>query len=168
VFRSVKMPAVCVFAVFLVTLTLFPSIMLLIKSTSANASWHDEWFDIVMMSTFMVGDWLGRSTPSFYMLIPANYLWILVAVRLGFFPLFAWCVLEPYADWLPIVIVLLLAYTNGLSGTLGMIYAPQTVRAHERETAGLVMTFFLNFGIFCGVQLALPVRYVLVGNWGIQ
>jgi hypothetical protein len=102
VFVAVKMPAICVFAVFLVTLTLFPSIMLFIKSTSSDASWSGEWFDIVMISTFMVGDWIGRSTPSFFMLIPAKYLWIVVAARFGFFPLFAWCVLKPYSDWLPI------------------------------------------------------------------
>jgi hypothetical protein len=66
------------------------------------------------------------------------------------------------------VIVLLMAISNGVCGTLGMIYGPQMARPHERETAGLIMSFALNLGIFCGVQLALPVRYLLVGDWGIQ
>jgi equilibrative nucleoside transporter 1/2/3 len=170
VFKRIFRHAFSVWAVFFVTLALFPGIITTIKpNPGGNAKWQ-SWFVTANLAMFMVGDWLGRTTPSLWVPKSTRYLWVFCVARFVFFPLFSFCISPHFftADWIPLVIGAFFAYSNGLLSTLVMMFGPSEVEVHERETAGLVMTFMLNFGIFCGAHAGLLVLYIVTGDIGLH
>jgi len=64
--------------------------------------------------------------------------------------------------------MLLFALTNGYCGTLAMMYGPTNTESHEKEKAGTMMSFFLNFGIFIATHFALLLLYLITGSIGIS
>ena len=48
-----------------------------------------------------------------------------------------------------------------------MMYGPSEVPAHQKETAGLMMSFFLNFGIFTAVNFAILLLYLVTGTFSV-
>lgn len=170
VLKRLKVHAFSVFMVFFVTLALFPGIVTTIKpNPNGSAEWQ-SWFVTASLAMFMVGDWAGRTTPSFWVPKSMRYLWVMCLVRFIFFPLFSFCISPHYftADWIPLLIGAAFAYSNGLFSTWVMMIAPTTVEVHERETAGLVMSFMLNLGIFCGSHVGLLVLYIVTGSIGLN
>ena len=49
-----------------------------------------------------------------------------------------------------------------------MMFGPSQLEPHERETGGIVQSFFLNFGLFLGVHAAVGVLYLLTGSIGFS
>ncbi len=71
----------------------------------------------------MVGDWLGRTMPSFPRLIFFSTITnrIVVAIRFIFIPLFIFCVnphLMPYWDALPCIFMFIFALSNGYTSSM--------------------------------------------------
>jgi len=64
--------------------------------------------------------------------------------------------------------MILLAFTNGYCGTLSMMFGPKNVEPHEREHAGIIMSFSLNVGIFIAVHFAFLLLYLIEGNVGFS
>jgi len=158
--------ALNVFLAFFITLTLFPGTILLIKSRNGiNAAW----FGIFLIFTFQVFDFIGRTAPRWVRFPGPNYLWI---PSVGRFVFFACFILAQQGkvftnDYWTFTLDALMAITNGYCGTLSMMYGPSRVHEHERETAGTIMAFMLNVGIFAGVHAALIMLKMLTGSFGI-
>jgi len=161
--------AFCVFAVFFVTLSLFPGIVTKVPAREGGEDWK-FWYPILLLSLFMVFDWAGRSAPSYWRPIPERWLWFAALARFAFFPLFAFCIKPLYftSDWIPCMLVVVMAYTNGAWGTESMMVGPTQVEPYEREVAGVMMSFMLNLGIFLGVHMAVLMLYLETGSTGFN
>mmetsp|Transcript_14691 Transcript_14691/g.46099 ORF Transcript_14691/g.46099 Transcript_14691/m.46099 type:complete len:526 (-) Transcript_14691:133-1710(-) len=170
VYRKMKGDAWCVFYVFFVTLSLFPGLITEIQPVSEHIFGTDGWFQICLISTFMLGDLIGRSLPQVWIGLTPNNYWIAVLARTAFYPLIAFCIRPHYfdqSDIIPILVVLTLSVSNGYLGTLAMMFGPQRVEENEKEVGGIIMSFFLNAGIFVAVHAAVGVLYVVTGVFNL-
>lgn len=70
--------AINAFCVFFVTLSIFPGVSTSTSPHYANAAeWYASWFLTMLLSTFMVFDFIGRALPRFVR-FPAKFLWVSV------------------------------------------------------------------------------------------
>ena len=163
VFKKLWLEALEVFWVFFVTLTIFPGLTLQIPSQFGPQ--FDAWFGILLIFDFQVFDYVGRTCPRWLMFFSRKTLWIPVVLRSAFVILFLMCI-PPMRiitiDGFPYLFMALFAWTNGYCGTLAMMFGPTRVEDHEKETAGAIMSFALNLGIWAAVQFAVLVDYLIV------
>ena len=161
VLRKVAREAAMVGVTFFVTLALFPGVTTLIPSSNDDLG---DWFQVILITIFCVGDFIGRSGP-YLIRIPRLALEILTYSRLVFFLLFILSGLDYMVyNWLTYIMMAVFAVTNGYCGTLSLMYGPQRVSEHERELAGLIMSFCLNFGIFIACNFSMLLLYILTGS----
>lgn len=166
VLKKVWKESVLVWSAFFVTLALFPGITSLITPTTSISS---AWFGILMVATFTVGDFIGRTLPKWFVAFSVRSLWLPTILRFSFFVLFPLCVKRYInADAVSFILMAVFAISNGYMGTLAMMFGPTNADSHEKEKAGLIMSFALNFGIFCGVHFALLILYLLTGSIGVH
>eukprot|EP01104_Vermistella_antarctica_P011586 TRINITY_DN3251_c0_g1_i1.p1 TRINITY_DN3251_c0_g1~~TRINITY_DN3251_c0_g1_i1.p1 ORF type:complete len:492 (-),score=87.75 TRINITY_DN3251_c0_g1_i1:80-1516(-) len=161
-----------VFYVFFVTLTFFPGVTSLIPSNTGNSSYDKEWFPILMVGTFQLFDLVGRTIVN-WVTLPRSSVWVLVILRTGLVALFFFSIrpifftnIEFSGPYLPYIFMAVFALTNGFSGTLAMMYGPSRVAPEDLETAGIMMSFFLNLGIVAGVVAAIGVMFVVSPSTG--
>jgi len=164
VFRKLWMDAGTVFSVFFVTLSLFPGITGLIPNTIHTIS--TDWFQIIMLGLFMVGDFIGRIIPKWICLFQSKSLKVVTFIRVVFFALFIICIKLEVNGSIPLVTMFIFSFTNGHCSTLAMMYGPSNVQiyVHEKELAGTIMSFFLQAGIFVGSHFALLLLYIINGS----
>jgi equilibrative nucleoside transporter len=168
VFGKIWPSAIGAMLTFMVTLALFPGVTLLIE-TSTPTRLPQDWFSIILVTLFMIGDFTGRTIPRWVMILTPKTLPIPIVIRCGFVALF-WLFIKPdlfQSDWAAYGLMLLFAVSNGYCGTLAMMFGPGPVELYEKESAGTMMSFFLNLGIFIGAHLALVLLFFLKGSWGI-
>ena len=163
VFKKMWIEVLEVFWVFFVTLTIFPGLTLQIPSQFGPQ--FQAWFGILLIFDFQIFDYVGRTCPRWLMLFSRRTLWIPVALRTAFVLLFLLCI-PPLRvitiDGLPYLFMALFAWTNGYCGTLSMMFGPTRVTDREKETAGAIMGFALNLGIWAAVQFAVLVDYLML------
>ncbi|KAF2070178.1 hypothetical protein CYY_008505 [Polysphondylium violaceum] len=167
--KKVWREALVVFTVFFTTLSLFPGITGIIQNIGHNELSQD-WFQIILTFMFMIGDYIGRTIPKWIILFKPTNLWIPTFARLAFFPLFALCV-KPLIfrslAWY-FIFMFIFSLSNGYCGTLAMMFGPTKAEEHEKEVTGIVMSFFLNFGIWVSTHFAFLVLYLVTGSSGIS
>jgi equilibrative nucleoside transporter 1/2/3 len=155
-----------VFWVFFVTLSLFPGLLFNIVPNSQKLA---PWLGVLLVGTFQVGDFVGRTLPRFVtsvkpdgevsVLVPRRWNWILTILHTVFFPLIIILVVPLNNAYLTnnawaFVIVGLFSISNGFSGTIPMIYGPSSVEPKDAGRVGTIMAVFLNLGIFLGSHMA--------------
>lgn len=160
VFKKLWPEALEVFWVFFVTLTVFPGYILEIPS-----QWpaFQDWFSILLIFDFQLFDFVGRTVPKWMILFSRKTLFIPVILRTLLVGLFVMCIPPTRIitiDGFPYLFMALFAFTNGYCGTLAMMYGPTRVDDNEKETAGAIMGFMLNLGIFIAVQVAVVFIFV--------
>eukprot|EP01105_Mastigella_eilhardi_P005377 TRINITY_DN17110_c0_g1_i1.p1 TRINITY_DN17110_c0_g1~~TRINITY_DN17110_c0_g1_i1.p1 ORF type:complete len:490 (-),score=147.55 TRINITY_DN17110_c0_g1_i1:35-1480(-) len=159
-FHALWIDGLCVFSAFFVTLSLFPGIITLIESDNEDLG---DWFQVILITIFMVGDFIGRSLPYAY---KANRIVLnsLTYGRVVFFVYFIVGALGyiPY-DWLTYLVDFAFAITNGYCGTVSLMYGPEKVPTNMKEMAGLAMAFFLNLGIFLASNCEMLIYYLITG-----
>lgn len=154
----------CVFYVFFVSISVFPSVSSGIQSmnTDSGSPWATTYF--VPLTSFLlynVADFSGRQVTA-WVQTPgptSRVLPVLVLCRSVMVPLLMFCnyqprnhlhtVLFPH-DVYPVVFNCLLGLSNGYLGTLPMIYGPKVVPRELAEATGVVMSFFLTLGLAVG------------------
>jgi len=163
VFKKIWPEAAIVWSVFFVTLGLFPGITSQIQS---NSNLANDWFGIILVAIFVGGDFLGRVVPRWLIIFSTRTMWIPVILRYSFFVLFCLCIkpLVFHDNYIVYILMAVFAITNGYLSTLGMMFGPVKVDMYEKQEAGFIMSFALNFGIFCGVHFALLILYLLTGS----
>jgi len=166
ILKAISGKALSVFIVFSVTLTCFPAIMAGISSTNKGdgSIWDNELFStLVVFLVFNLGDWIGRILAGIGQIVNEKSKWLLILSisRVVFIPLFLMCNykhrLLPYVfnhDFYPIIINVLFSVSNGYLGSLGMMYGPKLVSIEYGETAGTMMSLFLQLGLTCGACLS--------------
>lgn len=120
--------------------------------------------------SFNVGDFIGRSLPAVYIILPdlftqpeRAYTYTYTAfARLVFVPLFLLCSMKATGTTeilpmvfthgvVPIIFMLLMAVSNGYVSSLCMMYGPTMVKDKAfTESAATMMVFFLTVGLFAG------------------
>lgn len=172
VLKKIWVMALCVTCVFMVTLSVFPAITVLVQPDALfTGTWADIFTALCCFLVFNVMDWIGRSVTSVVQfpskescLFP-----IFVVARVIFIPALMLCNI-PARTYLPVVfqhefayilLMSLFAMTNGYCACLCMSYAPQLVRSKDAETAGALMTFFLALGLSLGAALSFVLKMLI-------
>jgi len=161
--KKIWVEMVEVFLIFFVSLSLFPGMTLQIETTSGLS---EDWFGVLMTFTFQVFDFLGRTLPRWLILFNVKTLWIPVGLRVVFFPLFILSInpLVFDSDAFYFIFMMAFALSNGYCATLAMMYGPTRVKDGEKEVAGIMMSFVLNFGILVAVHFAYLLLYLVKGQ----
>ena len=159
VVSAVWVESLTVFAVFGVSLALFPGLFFVLPYRGAMGdAINDTWWHLILVMSFNVFDTLGRTLPKYARCIPRKALLVPTALRLLFVPLFVCSVIYPaFNDWIVLFIVVVFSVSNGYLSTLGMMYGAatgNTLSDDERGLAGLVTSTALQGGIFVGLALA--------------
>lgn len=169
ILKAISDKAVSVMLVFGVTLCCFPAIISQIESTNKGSGsiWDNELFPtLVCFLIFNIGDWCGRIIAGIIQIVSEKnkFLIVLCLARVVFIPLFLMCNysprggrLLPYVfnhDFYPIIFNILFSVSNGYLGSLCMMYGPKLVAIEYAETAGTMMSLFLQLGLTFGACLS--------------
>jgi len=171
VLKDVAPQALNVFGVFLLTMTIFPGVMLA-WTPGDNSFFHSTdvektkklrlLFQTLLIGTFQVFDVVGRAwAPRVARCVPPQWNWTLVVIRFAFLPLFMLGQRSPEMSFLwgsdegRFVLITLVGLTNGLCASLAMMSGPLRVEDARREVAGMAMSCVMVCGIFAGTLCAL-------------
>ncbi|XP_037116484.1 equilibrative nucleoside transporter 2 isoform X2 [Syngnathus acus] len=168
VFKKIWVMAFCVTFVFTVTLSVFPTVTVDVRTTALPGKWDDYFIIVCCFLTFNINDWLGRTVTTLirWPRKESPVFPLLVVSRVVFIPLLMLCNVQP-RSFLPVyfasdavfaVIMALFSISSGYFVCLSMSYAPQLVEAKDAETAGSLMTFFLALGLSIGAALSFLLR----------
>uniref|UniRef100_A0A8C7D2F4 Solute carrier family 29 member 1 (Augustine blood group) n=1 Tax=Oncorhynchus kisutch TaxID=8019 RepID=A0A8C7D2F4_ONCKI len=166
---SIWVLALSVCFAFTITIGTFPAVTVDVKSTIADGgTWELYFIPVCCFLLFNLSDWVGRSLTAVCMwpgkdskLVP-----ILLVARVIFVPLFMLCNVQPrynlpiffeHDAWF-IVFMIVFAFSNGYLASLCMCFGPKKVAAHEAETAGAIMAFFMSLGLALGASLSFLFR----------
>ncbi|CAL4124450.1 unnamed protein product, partial [Meganyctiphanes norvegica] len=149
--------AVCV--IFTVTLSVFPVVCVRIVSTSVHKEWAEIFFQpVITFLLYNVGDLFGRQLAG-WMTWPrrGSLLYILVALRVGFIPLFLFCNTDIASvpsyftrDSVYITLMVLFSVSNGHLTALCFMSAPKMVAPEDAEKAGMMLAGSLGLGLLLG------------------
>lgn len=168
VWPKTKFLALGAMGTMLLTFLVFPGLTASLESTDKKIN-DGNWFPIILISIFNVGDFCGRYTPSLLCFEPSQrVIHIIQLARWGFYPAFLLVAQGVvHNDWLVYVMMYFLAYSNGLTVTYFMMWGPTDVQPHEKEYAGSLMALFMVLGIFLGCQVSLLVTTIFdIGHSG--
>ncbi|XP_030044702.1 equilibrative nucleoside transporter 1-like, partial [Microcaecilia unicolor] len=170
IFKKLWPMALSVCFVFTVTIGVFPAVTADARSTIAadTSAWSGYFIPVSCFLLFNLCDWAGRSLTAVCMWPGKDsiLLHILVIARIIFIPLFMLCNIHP-RQYLPvffshdsyyIVVMIVFAFSNGYLASLCMCFGPKKVLAHEAETAGAIMAFFLSLGLALGAAFSFLFR----------
>ncbi|NXH12485.1 S29A1 protein, partial [Bucco capensis] len=172
IFKKLWVMAVCVCFVFTVTIGVFPSITANAFTVLGEGNrWGLYFIPVSCFLLFNIFDWTGRSLTALCTwpgkdscLLP-----VLVALRVIFIPLFMLCNVQPryhlpvvfsHDAWY-IIFMIFFSLSNGYLASLCMCFGPKKVLAHEAETAGAVMAFFLTLGLALGAAISFLFRILI-------
>lgn len=147
--RTIQWPALGIFIIYTVTLSIFPGFL----AENIESKALKDWYPIMLITTYNVADFFGKSFTAIYMSKNiGKATWGCVA-RLLFYPLFTACLHGP--KWfrneeLVVLLTFMLGFSNGYLTSVIMILAPKSVPASEAEMAAIVMALFLGIGLVSG------------------
>merc|ERR1719232_1915526 len=165
-----------VFIIFLTSLTVFPSVTVLVVSEFSSDKdniWANVYFTpVTCFLAFNCGDYLGRILASVIQLpgqekYGQNITLALSVARLVFIPLFMLCNAAPDIRNLPVLfsydadyyaLMAMFSISNGYLGNLCMMLGPKTSDSdQEQERIASMMVAVLVLGIGIGSALSYPV-----------
>ena len=173
----IRKHAFSVAMVFAVTLCIFPAITSDVRSMvnvdpadpcpQEGRFYGDLWVPFSFLM-FNVGDTTGRFLAVFKF-IPASKIYLLSIFRIIFIPLFIMCNVVPSTfsppvlahDFWPIILMLLLALSNGYAASQEMMNGPMKVEAELQSRAGTMMVFFLQLGLILGSLMSFIARGII-------
>ncbi|KAJ8361362.1 hypothetical protein SKAU_G00178870 [Synaphobranchus kaupii] len=169
IFKQIWVMALSVCCIFAITIGIFPTVTVDVKSiVEPGSKWEEYFIPVSCFLVFNVMDWAGRSLTAVCMWPGRDSVWlpVLVILRVVFVPLFALCNVQP-RNYMPVVFehdawyilfMVLFAFSNGYLASLCMCFGPKKVPTHEAETAGAVMAFFLSLGLALGAAISFAIR----------
>ncbi|CCW61828.1 unnamed protein product [Phytomonas sp. EM1] len=159
VFKLVYPSMIACFTTFLVTLIIFPSLVIPIDR-------KDNWFATIAVLLYNCGDATGRLSSSFrFLWVSRRVLLVTVCCRCLFFVPILLCIYKYIPGHIvPFLLIPVLGLTNGFFGSLAMVYGPITpgIRTDgQRAMAGQLMGISLLGGISTASLVAFGVVSVL-------
>ena len=173
----IRIPAFSVFFIYVVSIGLFPALVVLIESDqkcNTNDRFHNDLYVPFLFVIWNLFDFAGRvfggQYPSIFKL-NAHNIWIASVSRVVFFPLFLFCnVSENQLPVLfkscafPILFIAGCASTNGYVSTLSMMFGPSLADNDDASLAGNIMVFCLTAGLLTGALLSFLVVFIAQGT----
>lgn len=160
VLRKLWANGLVVATVFMVTFLAFPGLTSELRSSTGI---DQSWFTLLLITAFNAMDAIGRTLPGWFVAVSPRHLAGHAVVRFALYPAFIACkagVAFNNDAWI-VVLIALLAFTNGYYASIGMMNTTLYVEPHENEAAGAIMSFFLMAGIIAGMQAAIILRPLL-------
>lgn len=171
VLKTIRVEALTVFIIYVVTLGLFPAVTVLVVSTNSDSDQAGEWEKIYFVPVccfllYNIGDYIGRLLVglSRFPKISSKIALLFSCLRIVFLPLMMMCNLAPSVrHYIPVllpsdtaycVLILILAITNGYLTSIVMVNAPKKVREHEQQTSSNLMVGLLGLGLISGALLS--------------
>ncbi|XP_055541456.1 equilibrative nucleoside transporter 1 [Wyeomyia smithii] len=151
--------------VFVITLSIYPAVTILVGSQSQSHLWSNVYFlPVVNYLLFNTGDYIGRVCAGMIEW-PSNspfLISILSIARIGFVPIMLLCNIKPHhnfpvlihSDYIFIALMAGFALSNGYITNIALIGAPKAVDQSEKELASSTMAAFLGIGLACGSTIS--------------
>ncbi|KAI3803469.1 hypothetical protein L1987_31621 [Smallanthus sonchifolius] len=152
VVSKIRWLVTAVFITYVVSLSIFPGYL----SENVKSDYFKDWYPIILITTFNVGDFMGKWLTAIY--VPKGSkgtVWCCLA-RVLFYPLFMGCIHGPkwmHSEVPVIVLTLMLGVSNGYLTSVLMILAPKSVPFEEAEVVGIAMETGLVVGLVVGSAL---------------
>lgn len=162
-----------IYLVYLVSYTIFPSILINIRPHSNSLYFlSNKYFvpitcHLLFNSSSTLGSLISNLVNSEKPL--SDKIWTLISIRLVFVPFFIFCNFLPEKRKWPVIVtndfIYLFAnfgigFTNGLFGSLSIMYAPKCVTRKHFTNAGMISNLFLMSGIMSGGFLSFLILIV--------
>lgn len=174
--RIVKTPALSVICVFAVTISIFPSLFVLIESDNkckTSNRFTNDLFTPLLFLFFNLFDFIGRVSAGYFTpYFTSKNVWMPAVTRLLFLPLFLLCNVSASklpnlfkSDVFPLLFCAAFALTNGYVGSCCMMLGGAIVNPTDASLAGTIMIFSLTLGLFLGACCSFMVVYVGQGGF---
>ncbi|KAI9592417.1 nucleoside transporter-domain-containing protein [Syncephalis fuscata] len=172
---KIRLPALSILTLFIITLAVFPAITARIIPTGEISQYHRELFVAVHFAVFNFGDWFGRMIPAFYHLETLRnnaHLLTAVLLRVGFVVFFLLSNVQSPIRWyeplflnsfLFFAVLFIFAATNGWFASISFMNAPELVRKVNRPLASSVMSLLLVVGLASGSALSFLMQGIVCG-----
>jgi len=155
--------------VFTASLSVWPSLIADLPAFQFESLNDSQWWPLLLLTLFSVMDVVGRSLLFCRFGLTRVTIWVpclartllvplLVMVKTGGFPLLA-----PRSDLFVILVVTVMGFTNGHTGSLAIIFVKEAVDQRESNRAGAMSSFFLNFGLVLGASVGLLLKSFVIG-----
>lgn len=177
--RAVSLHAFALWAVFAVTLAVFPAIVAEVRPPAAIAGWP-SWASRALSHLFTpgafvlfnLGDLVGRWLAAPFPVRNPSLLVALSLLRVGFIPALVSCAMQSDRSLATGDVVLtgpgafastMLAFamSNGYIASCVFMDAPGRVHAEDMEFVGRAMPLFLAAGLACGSALAIALHLIV-------
>ena len=176
VFKMIKIPAFSVFYVFVVSISIFPSLFVRVLSErqcTGQGRFYNDLFVPFLFVLFNLMDFTGRIVANnFKCYFSAQNIWIPSVMRTAFIPLMLLCNLSSSqlevvfpSDFFPIFFMILFGFSNGYCASYSMMYGPSIVSTSDQSLAGTIMIFSLTMGLFFGASFSFLITYVSTGTF---
>ncbi|XP_076904733.1 equilibrative nucleotide transporter 8-like [Bidens hawaiensis] len=152
VVKKIRWLVTAVFITYVVSLSIFPGYL----SENVKSTYFKDWYPIILITTFNLGDFLGKCLTAIY--VPKGSkgaVWSCMA-RVLFYPLFIGCVNGPrwmHSEGPVIFLTLMFGVSNGYLTSVLMMLAPKSVPIKEAEVVGMAMETALVIGLVVGSAL---------------
>ncbi|XP_045494652.1 equilibrative nucleoside transporter 3 [Colias croceus] len=167
VLKKVWVYAFSIFAVYGITMCVYPAVTVLVEShpTTAGTDWNNIFFvPVVNYLIFNCGDYGGRLVAGF--LLRPNNQWVIAAAsvfRIIGVPMLMLCNAQPRKhlpvvflwDYEYILIMIVFAFTNGYLTNITMVNSTRVVDMHEREKASSIIVTMLSVGLTAGASVGM-------------
>jgi len=159
----VKWEALNVFHIMVISLFLYP---FMTRMRNYDIFLYRTRHTLIIILIWQIADFFGRLLTR-WCVYPSTHdrFWIPTWLRVLFIP---FVMIYVYTDCfrfnaLAYIITALLAFTHGYYSTLCMMFAPKRVPVDQSTNTGIIMAFFLQLGVFVGVNLATVILLVIEG-----
>lgn len=156
-----------VFATYLTSLTMFPSIITEIPTYNFPAYLEESrWWSLMLLLFFSIWDTVGRFLTPYRFGLTHSNIWMAVLIRTSLFPLIFAC-LKGYTyfryDFLSILFTSILGFTNGHLGSVCIMMVSELITdEQEKSLVGGFTGFSLNCGLVLGSSLALVIDKIVL------
>lgn len=161
VLRVAAKPFFSLFLSYFICLSSFPGIITAIPSVTLQLG---DWFPIVLVGCYSLGDWIGKTLPVYVMYLDVQTLHRPWALQCAMLPFFILALLHPFEDTCVLLAVLLLGLTTGYVATSSMILAPSVCDEFQKEVAGMVGGLCAIIGLCVGSYNGLAIE-TLISIW---
>eukprot|EP00126_Sphaerothecum_destruens_P006945 Sdes_comp19602_c0_seq2m11337 len=164
VFSKLLYPCSLLYLNFLITLSAFPTVTVMIEPTlgnkDSNKFFGELWLPVYCFLLFNVFDYLGRSLSAWFTFPGLKNMWILILGRASFIVFFMFCNIPASGfsfftgeTW-PIIFMILFSFSNGYCASVTMIASSELVSGEELDVTGAFTVFSIEFGVASGCLLA--------------
>ena len=161
VFSTIKIPAISVFLAFLVTISVFPAIFILIESDKkcdSSDRFYNDLFGPFLFVLYNLFDFCGRFTAEqIKSFLNKKRILTFALLRTVFIPAILLCNVSNSQlpilfrnDAFPILFIIGFSFSNGYLASSAMMLGPSLVGPKDAGKAGTIMIFALTLGLLAG------------------